>query len=119
MDEILEKYQRLNEDGRRFVDSALKAAASNPAYLENISEEEKQKIVRKHEEADRARKIEDERHHQYFEELKAESENYTEQDYIAKLNEVFEKLPWYRLRYFYLFIKGKLGYDMEGGACHE
>lgn len=115
---ILNEYQRLNSDGRYFVDSAIKAAVSNPAYLENISEEEKQEIKCKNKEIDWARKVEDEKCTNIFEELKAESENYTEQDYIAKMNEVFAKLPWYKLRYFYLFINGKLSYDVEGGVVN-
>ena len=115
---ILEEYQRLNSDGRYFVDAAIKAAASNPAYLENISEEEKLEIKCKNKETDWARKVENEKRHQYFEELKTESENYTEQDYISKLDEVFAKLPIYKLRYFFMFINGKLGCDMEGGVVN-
>lgn len=118
MDEILNEYEKLNSNGKEFVNAAIKAAMSNSAYLGNISEEEKQEIMRKNEKADRERQIEDEKHQQYFEELKAESENYTEQDYISKLNEVFAKLPWYKLRYFYLFINGKLSCDMEGGVLN-
>lgn len=116
--EILEKYQRLNDDGRYFMDCALRAVSSNPAYLENISEEEKQEIKRKNEEYDRKRKIEDEEDKRYFENLKSEIEDYTEQDYISKLNELFAKMPWYKLRYFYIFISGKLHYDAEGGVVN-
>lgn len=118
---ILEKYKGLNSDGRRFVDSAIKAAGSNPEFLENVSEEEKQEIKRKHEEADRKRKIEDEVFHKYFEDLRSESDDYTEQDYIEKLNELFLMMPWYQLRYFYLFINAKLycNCNAEGCDCNE
>lgn len=116
---ILEEYQRLNSDGRYFVDSAIKAAASNQAYLENISEKEKQEIERKHEETDRKRKIKDEKHKKYFENLTSEIEDYTKQDYISKLNQLFSKMPCYKLRYFYIFINGKIHYGAEGGAVNE
>ena len=114
--EILEKYQRLNHDGRFFVDCALKAATSNPAYFNNLSKEEEQKIKSEREEAERKKQIENEEHNKFFENLTSEIEDYTEEDYISKLNELFSKMPWYKLRYFYIFISGKLHYDVEGGA---
>lgn len=43
----------------------------------------------------------------------------TKEEYIAELQEVLSKVETYKVRRFYIFIKGKLGYDMEGGACHE
>lgn len=114
---VLKEYERLNANGQTFVNAAIYAATNNPSYLSETSEEEMQEIKRKNEEAEREKRIEDEKNHQYFEELKAESENYTEQDYISKLNELFSKMPWYRLRYFYLFINAKLHYDEE--ACQK
>lgn len=116
--EILEKYQRLNDDGKFFVDCALKAATSNPAYFNNLSKEEEQKIKREREEAERKKQIENEEHDRYFNNLTSEIEDYTEQDYISKLNELFLKMPWYKLRYFYIFINGKLHYDAEGGVVN-
>lgn len=115
---ILAKYQRLNDDGRFFVDCALNAAMNNPEYINNISEEEKIEIKRNREEADRKRQIKDEEHNKFFENLTSEIEDYTEQDYISKLNELFSKMPWYKLRYFYIFINGKLHYDTKGGVVN-
>ena len=114
--EILEKCQRLNNDGRFFVDCALKAAMSNPAYLASTPKEKMQEIKRKNEEAKRKRQVDDEEHRQYFDNLKSEIDGYTEEDYISKLNELFSNMPLYKLRYFYIFISGKLHYEPEGGA---
>lgn len=109
----LKEYERLNTNSQTFVNAAIYAATSNPSYLKETSEEELQEIKRKNEEAEREKRIEDEKGQKYFEELKEGCENYTEQDYIAKLNELFAKMPWYKLRYFYLFINAKLHYDEE------
>lgn len=34
-------------------------------------------------------------------------------DYLARFNEIFAKLPTYKLRYFFLFITAKLHYDKD------
>jgi len=115
--EILSGYERLNNQGKRFVNAAMKAALSTPANLLETSEEEMSEIKRQNEEAERKRKHEDEKRNQYFEKLKSECDNMTSEDYIAKLNEVFVKLPTYKLRYFFVFINAKLSYDVEGGAA--
>ena len=113
---ILSEYERLNNQGKRFVNAAIKAAVSSPANLLETPEAELLEIKRQQEEADRKRKLENERQDKYFEELKTECENMAKEDYIARLNDVFGKLPTYKLRYFFLFINAKLGYDVEGGA---
>lgn len=116
---ILKDYEKLNCDGRFFVECALKGAVSTPAYLKTTSEEEMQETEHKQEDADRAKKLENEKRNQYFEELKAECNTMTKDDYIDRLNEVFAELPTYKLRYFFMFINAKLSYDVKGGVCHE
>jgi HD-GYP domain-containing protein (c-di-GMP phosphodiesterase class II) len=113
---VLSEYERLNNQGKRFVNAAIKAALSTPANLLETPEAELLEIKRQQEETDRKRKLEKERQDKYFEEIQAECENMTKEDYIAKLNAVFGELPTYKLRYFFLFINAKLGYDVEGGA---
>lgn len=110
--EILKEYERLNSRGRHYVDVAIKAAASLPTNLKETSQEELQEIKHQQEEAERTRKIEEEKHSLYFEELKAECDTMSHEDYMAKLNEVFQELPTYKLRYFFLFISAKLNYSM-------
>ena len=109
---FLKEYEKLNSDGRDFVECALKGALSNPTYLKITSKEEMQKIEQKQEEADREKKIEEEKHNQYFAELKTQCDSMTKEDYISNLNEVFQKLPTYKLRYFFVFINAKLSYDV-------
>lgn len=114
--EILEKYQRLNNDGKYFVDCAISAATSNPAYLASTPKEKMLEIKRKNEEAKRKRQIDDEESRQYLDNLKSEIDGYTKEDYISRLNELFSNMPWYKLRYFYIFISGRLHYDVKDGA---
>ena len=113
---FLSEYERLNNQGKRFVNAAIKAAVSSPANLLETPEAEILEIKRQHKEADKKRRLVSERQDKYFEELKAECENMAKEDYITRLNDVFGKLPTYKLRYFYIFIMTKLGFDVEGGA---
>lgn len=116
--EILEKYQMLNNDGRYFVDCALKAAISNSAYLASTPKEQIQEIKHKNEETKRKRQIYNEERSQYIEDIKSEIDGYTKDDYISKLDELFSNMPWYKLRYFYIFISARLHYDAEGGVVN-
>lgn len=113
---FLSEYERLNNQGKQWVNAAINAAISNPTNLLETPETEILEIKRQQEEADRKRKLENERQDKYYGELKAECENMTKEDYITRLNDVFGKLPTYKLRYFYIFIMAKLGFDVEGGA---
>lgn len=117
MSEILSNYEKLNAQGKRFVDIAIKAAMSQPTNLLDTPEEELREIKRQQEETERVRKIEEEKDKRYFEELRAECDTMSHDDYIEKLNKVFAELPTYKLRYFFLIINGKLNYDTKGGAC--
>lgn len=112
------EYGRLNKEGQSFVDCAIKAALKNPLFLLETPLEEVMEIKNRHNEADKLRKLERENSHKHFEEVKAQCENMTKEDYIAKLNEVFVKLPTYKLRYFFIFINAKLGCDVEGGVVN-
>lgn len=118
MDNVfLNNYEKLNAQGKFYVDCALKAAMSQPANLSDTPEEELQEIKRQQEASEQIRKVREEMEKRYFEELKAECDTMSHDDYIEKLNKVFAELPIYKLRYFFLFINGKLHYDTEGGVC--
>lgn len=116
---ILSEYERLNSQGKKFVNAAIMSAASIPGNLQVMSEDEMQEIKRQQEEEQRARRAAEEKHHRNFEELKLECDNMTSEEYIAKLNEVFAKLPTYKLRYFFIFINAKLGYDIEYNVTNK
>lgn len=116
---ILGNYDKLNSRGRDFIDCALRAAMSQPAFLFDIPEEEMLEIKRQQEEYERVRKIEKEKNEQCFEKIEAECKGFTKEDYIAKLNEVLSSIETYKVRWFYRFIMGRLACDLEGGVCHE
>lgn len=111
MDNFLQEYEKLNDDGRFFVDCALKGAKSNPAYLKATPKEELLAIKQKNEEESKKKIADDEERHQYFEGLKAESRNMSKDDYLARFNEIFAELPTYKLQYFFLIITAKLHYE--------
>lgn len=101
--EIIEKYSKLNDDGKFFVDCAINAAVSNPEYQGNLSDEEKNEIKCKREEREKKKQDEDAKRNEFFDNLKAESEYFTRQDYINSLNELYSIMSIEALRYFYLF----------------
>lgn len=111
MDNFLQEYEKLNSDGRELVDVVLNGALDNPAYLKATPKEELLAIKQKDEEDRKKQIADDKERHQYFEELKAESDDYSKDDYINRLNELFAELPTYKLRYFFLFITAKLHYE--------
>lgn len=118
MEKFLQEYEKLNDDGRKLVDVVLNGALDNPEYLKATSKEELLAIKQKNEEKRKKKEIEDKQNKKYFAELKAESEIFSKDDYIARLNELFAELPTYKLRYFFLFITAKLHYDEEAGAIN-
>lgn len=50
---------------------------------------------------------------EYREKIKEKCNHMVKQDYIDELNEIFENLETYKLRYFYIFIVAKLSLDNE------
>lgn len=114
MNEILSNYEKLNAQGKYYVDIALKAVMSQPANLLDTPEEELQEIKRQQEETESARKIEEEKDKRYFEELKAECKGFSKEDYLTKLNEVFSNIETYKVRYFYNFTMAKLEMIPDG-----
>lgn len=121
MDDIafLGAYRRLNDDGKFFVDCALKGALLNLRCLKATPEKEMLEIKRIDEEKKELRKLKKEKSEQYFREVEAECDTMSDDDYIAKLNDIFSKLPTYKLRDFYLFIIAKLYYDKDAEVTNR
>lgn len=108
--EIIEKYSKLNDDGKFFVDCALNAAVDNPEYRVDLSDEEKKQLdIKKEQERERKKEnqIKDAKFNEFYENLKEESTYFTSQDYINSLNELHSIMPLEELRYFYLFTHAK------------
>ena len=105
---FLKNYERLNKDGRFFVDCAIKAAINNAEYLLETPQEELEAIKQMQEEKEEIRRNIEQRQKEYYENLKAECDTMTAEDYRQKLNDIFATLETYKLRYFYLFINAKL-----------
>lgn len=105
---FLKNYERLNDDGRFFVDCAIKAAINNAEYLLETPQEELEAIKKKQEEETEIRRNIEQHQKEYYENLKAECDTMTAEDYRQKLNDIFASLETYKLRYFYLFINAKL-----------
>jgi hypothetical protein len=112
---ILSNYEKLNAQGRHFVECALNAVLKNPACLLSTPPEKISEIERESKKMLEARKTEREHSEQLFDEIKADCEGFTKEDYIARLSEVFSTIETYKVRYFYLFTMGKLGCDVKGG----
>lgn len=106
--EFSRNYERLNDDGRFFVDCAIKAAISDPLYLLDTSQEELEAIKKMNEEKEEIRRNIERHQNEYYENLKAECDTMTSEDYRQKLSEIFSSLELYKLRYFYIFINAKL-----------
>ena len=105
---LLKNYERLNDDGRFFVDCAIKTAINNAEYLLETPQEELEAIKKKQEEETEIRRNIEQHQKEYYENLKAECDTMTAEDYRQKLNDIFASLETYKLRYFYLFINVKL-----------
>lgn len=105
---FLRNYERLNDEGKSFVDFALKATISNPLNLLETPPEELEAIKKKQEEETEIRRKIEKSQKEYYENLKAECDTMTAEDYRHKLSEIFASLEPYKLRYFYLFINAKL-----------
>ncbi len=106
--EFSRNYEKLNKDGKFFVDCAMKAALSSPTYLLETPQEELEAIKQMQEEKEEIRRNIKEQQDKYYEELKAECDTMTAEDYRQKLNELFASLELYKLRYFYIFINAKM-----------
>ena len=101
-------YERLNDDGRFFVDCSIKAAINNAEYILETPQEELEAIKKKQEEETEIRRNIEKLQKEYYENLKAECDTMTAEGYRQKLNDIFASLETYKLRYFYLFINAKL-----------
>lgn len=106
--EFSRNYEKLNKDGKFFVDCAMKAALSSPTYLLETPQEELEALKQQQEAENNIARTRKEMQDRYLEELKAECDNMTAEDYRQKLNELFASLELYKLRYFYIFINAKL-----------
>lgn len=106
--EFSRNYERLNDDGRFFVDCAIKAAINNAEYLLETPQEELEALKQMQEEKEEIRRNIEQHQKEYYENLKAECDTMTAEDYRQKLNDIFASLETYQLRYFYLFINAKL-----------
>ena len=105
---FLRNYERLNDDGKYFVDCAINAAINNAEYLLETPQEELEAIKKKQEKETEIRRNIEKSQNEYYENLKAECDTMTAEDYQQKLSEIFASLELYKLRYFYLFINAKL-----------
>lgn len=105
---FLRNYERLNDDGRFFVDCAIKAAISNPLNLLETPPEELEAIKQMNEKREEIRHNIEQHQKEYYENLKAKYDTMTAEDYRQKLSEIFASLELYKLRYFYLFINARL-----------
>lgn len=105
---FLKNYERLNDDGRFFVDCAIKAAINNAEYLLETPQEELEALKQMQEEKEEIRRNIEQLKKEYYENLMAECDTMTDEDYRQKLNDIFASLETYKLRYFYIFIKAKL-----------
>lgn len=105
---FLSNYERLNKNGKFYVDCAMKAALSSPTCLLETPQEELEAIKEQYRQEQQRREQEQTEHEKHYEELKAECDSMTAEDYRQKLNEIFASLELYKLRYFYIFINAKL-----------
>lgn len=105
---LLRDYEKLNKDGKYFVDCAIKAAINNSEYLQETPQEELEALKQIQEEKEEIRRNIEQIKKEYYENLMAECDTMTDEDYRQKLNDIFASLETYKLRYFYIFIKAKL-----------
>jgi len=106
--EFLSNYEKLNKDGKFYIDCAMKAALSSPAYLLETPQEDLEALKQMQEAENSIARIRKEMKDRYYEELKAECDTMTVEDYRQQLNELFASMELYKLRYFYIFINAKL-----------
>lgn len=117
MDNFLQEYEKLNDDGRFYVDSALNAVLGQRSCLKETSEEELLEIRCKQEEEKKQKELEKQESEEDFAKLKSECNTMTKEDYISQFNEIFAKLPTYMLRYFFIIVKEAVR-DMKGGVVN-
>ena len=86
----------------------MNAALSSPTYLLETPQEELEALKQMQEEKEEIRRNIEQHQKEYYENLKAECDTMTAEDYRQKLSEIFSSLELYKLRYFYLFINAKL-----------
>lgn len=108
--EFFQNYGKLNNDGKFFVDNAIKVAMNNPAYLTETPPKELESIKHRQKEEEEIRRNDKEVRDKYFAKLNAECDGMTAEDYRKNLSEIFASLEHYKLRWFYRFIKAKLEY---------
>jgi hypothetical protein len=90
------------------VDIAIKATLSNPIYLLETPPEKLKVIKQMYKARDEERRSKEKLQDEYFEQLKAKCNTMDANDYRRELNNIFENMELYKLRYFYIFITGKL-----------
>lgn len=111
--EIIEKYSKLNDDGKFYVDCALNAAVSNPEYLNTITDEERQEIKRKREEREKEEREKETEDKEFYDNLKAESKDFTKQEYIDDLVSLLSVVSLGMVKYIYTFANLKVYYNIK------
>lgn len=106
--ETLDLYKTLDDSTKEHVNIFIKSLSNIPEFTNKISDEEKAKIKEKQKEIEEKNNKEREIMDNYCKELSEKCILMTKKDYIDELDEIFNSLDLYKLKWFYKFIKVKL-----------
>ena len=110
---ILNDYESLNNETKEIINTTIKALSSDLQFTTNIPDADKAEILKKRNEEKAKRQREREASKNHLKKLTEKCDHMKKQDYIDGLNEVFETLETYKLRWFYIFIMERLKLDHE------